>query len=161
MTDILWNFTYHTLLTVGIMELTSDFWIQYHSHDDIVGPTSTANTHLLCPSESLETFANHHKLLPYCKYINLNHSDTFIHGPFNFVIINQRKSRDRITQTEWDILRSHSDMFHSPIPRFDVPTYSVHVNRSAHTTFHCSAIVNSLISSAKHNLHTPGIFLYP
>jgi hypothetical protein len=52
-------------------------------------------------------------------------------------------------------------MFHSPIPRFDVPMYSVNVDHGALTAFHCSAIANSLILLAKHNLHTPGICLYP
>ena len=39
--------------------------------------------------------------------------DTFIHGPFNFATINKRKSRDRISQTKWDILKSHCHLYHN------------------------------------------------
>ena len=96
-----------------------------------------------------------HKLLPFWKFINLTHSDTFIHGPFDFSTINNRKSRDRICQSDWDILKSHCDLFHNPLPRFDVPTYSVHVDAGAHTTFYSAALSGDLFSSAQRTLHTP------
>jgi hypothetical protein len=131
------------------------FWLQYHSQDDIMVNSTLANTHLICPSDSSETYASRHKLLPFRKYINLTHSDTFIHGPFDFSTINNRKKRDRIWQSDWDILKSHCDLFHNPLPRFDVPTYSVHVDASAHTTFYSTALSGDLFSSAQCTLHTP------
>ncbi len=33
-----------------------------------------------------------------------------------------------IPQGAWDILKSNTPMFHNPIPHFDVPTYSIHVD---------------------------------
>ena len=131
------------------------FWLQYHSQDDIMANSTSANTHLIRPSDTSETYASRHKLLPFRKYINLTHSDTFIHGPFNFSTINNRKSRDRICQSDWDILKSHCDLFHNPLPRFDVPTYSVHVNAGTHTTFYSAALSDDLFSSAQRTLHTP------
>ena len=131
------------------------FWLQYHSRDDILANSTSANTHLLCPTDSSETYADRHKLLPLHKYINLTHTDTFIHGPFNFAVINKRKSRDRISQIEWDIFKSHCNLYHNPIPRFVVPTYSVHVDAGAHTSFYSAVLASVLSSSAQREHHTP------
>jgi len=61
--------------------------------------STLANTHLLRPTDTSETYTTHHKLLPFRKYLILTHSDTFIHGPFDFALINNLRSRDRICQT--------------------------------------------------------------
>ena len=135
--------------------INQHFWLQYHSWDDILAISTSANTHLLCPTDSSETYADRHKLLPLCKYINLTHTDTFIHGPFEFTIINKRKSRDRVSQLEWDILKSHCTLHHNPLPRFDVPTYSVHVDAGAYTSFYCAVLASALSSSAQREHHTP------
>ncbi len=98
------------------------FWLQYHSQEDIIGPTSSAYTRYIWPLETSEAYAHQHQLLPYRKFLNLTHLDTYILGPFNFATIHGRKSCNRIPQSTWAILKSHSDMFHNPIPWFDVPT---------------------------------------
>ena len=69
--------------------INQSFWLQYHSRDDILANFTSANTHLLRPTDSSETYADRHKLLPLRKYVNLTHMDTFIHGPFDFAIINK------------------------------------------------------------------------
>jgi len=132
-----------------------DIRLQYHSRDDILANSTSANTHLLCPTDSSEAYAARHKLLPLRTYINLTHTDTFIHGPFDFATINKRKSRDRIGQLEWDILKSHCDLYHNPLPRFDIPTYSVHVDAGAHTSFYCAAFASALSLSVQRGHHTP------
>ncbi len=110
------------------------FWLQYHSQDTILANSTSANTHLLWPTVTSDIFATHHKLLPLQKYFNITHLDTFIHNPFKFASINNRKSRDRICQTKWDFLKSHCHLFYNTILRFDVLTYSVHVNAGTHTS---------------------------
>ena len=131
------------------------FWLQYYSQDDIMANSTSANTHLIRPSDSSETYASRHKLLHFRKYINLTHSDTFIHGPFDFSTINNRKSWDIICQSDWDILKFHCDLYHNSLPRFDVSTYSVHIDAGAHTTFYSAALSGDLFSSAQCTLHTP------
>jgi hypothetical protein len=69
--------------------INQHFWLQYHSWDDILAISTSANTHSLRPTDSSETYANRRKLLPLRKYINLTHTDTFIHGPFEFATINK------------------------------------------------------------------------
>ncbi len=111
------------------------FWFQYHTISNLQSPLSLTDTHLVCPSESSDNYAAWHKLLPFSKWLNLTHKDTFIHGPFNFTIINGHKTWDRTSQPDWDILKAHCDMFHNPLPHFDVPSYSTHVDRRAHVSF--------------------------
>ena len=62
------------------------------------------------------------------------HEDTFIHGPFNFATVHNRKTRDRIKQADWQVLASHSHMFQNSVPSFDVPTYSIHVDNGVHAS---------------------------
>jgi hypothetical protein len=112
------------------------FWLQYHSKDNLSGLCLSSNTHLIRPSDTSEAYARHHKLLPFHRFLNLTHTDTYIHGPFNFATVNGRKSRDRLSQQDWDILRSQTNMFHTPLPPSAVPSYSVHIDYCTHTTVH-------------------------
>jgi hypothetical protein len=120
----------------------------YHTIGDLQSPLSTTETHLIQPSDSSEDYATRNKLLPFRKWVNPTHHDTFIHGPFDFATVNGRKTWDRISQPDWDVLKTHCNMFHNPLPRFDVPSYSIHVDRGAHVTFHSDAIACQLIISA-------------
>jgi Fe-S cluster assembly iron-binding protein IscA len=52
-------------------------------------------------------------------------------------------------------------MFHNPLPRFDVPSYSVHVDRGAHVTFHSDAIARQLIILAPNANDTQGALKSP
>jgi hypothetical protein len=85
------------------------------------------------------------KLLPFRKWLNICHLDTYIHGPFDFASICGRKTRDCIAQTDWDVLHLKKSMFQNPVPHFDVPTYSVHCDRGAHVVFHNDATCSTLL----------------
>ncbi len=112
------------------------YWIQYHGQNDIKCPTLSLETHLIRPSDTSVDYALRHKLLPFRKWLHITHSDTFIHGPFEFATVRGRKTRDRISQDDWNVLLRHTSMFQNPIPSFDVPTYSIHVDRGAHVSYH-------------------------
>jgi hypothetical protein len=49
--------------------------------------------------------------------------------------VHNRKTRDRISQEDWQVLANHSHMFQNSIPSFDVPTYSIHVNNGIYFSF--------------------------
>jgi len=68
------------------------FWLQYHTLGELQSPLSTTDTYLIRPSDSSEDYATRHKLLPFRKWVNLTHHDTFIHGPFDFATVNGRKT---------------------------------------------------------------------
>jgi hypothetical protein len=86
------------------------FWLQYHNSGDIATPTPYAATHLIQPSNTSEAHAKRHGLVPFQRWINLTHSDTFIHGPFDFAIVEARKTRDRISQIDWDVLSKNQPL---------------------------------------------------
>ena len=58
-----------------------------------------------------------------------------MHGPFDFAMVNNPKTRDWISQQDWQVLASFSHLFQNPIPSFDVPTYLVHVDNGVHVVF--------------------------
>jgi hypothetical protein len=132
------------------------FWLQYHTISKLQSPLSSTDTHLICPSDSSDDYTTCHKLLPFQKWINLTHQDTFIHGPFDFASINGRKTWDRISQSDWDILKTHCNMFHNPLPCIDIPSYSIHVDCGAHISFHDAAIANQLLILGTLCVATPG-----
>ena len=103
---------------------------------------------MIRPSDSSAFYATRHKLVPFCKWLNISHLDTFIHGLFEFPSIQGRKSRDRIAQEDWDQLKQHSPMFGNPIPTFGVPSYSVHVDRGTHEAFLLKASCDDLMSAS-------------
>jgi hypothetical protein len=132
------------------------YWHQYHTLSKLQSPLSSTDTHLIHLSNTLVDYAHCHKLCPFQKWLNSTHLDTFIHGPFEFASVNGRKMRDPVSQANWDILKSHLNMFHNPLPWFDVPSYSIHVDRSAHVSFQDAAISRQLVLSTSHVGSTPG-----
>jgi hypothetical protein len=90
---------------------------------------------LVRPSPSSSGYAIRHHLVPAQKYIHLLHEDKFIHELFDFATVNNRKTRDHISKKDWQVLASFSHLFQNPLPSFDVPTYSVHVDNGIHAVF--------------------------
>jgi hypothetical protein len=140
-----------------INAINQHYWLQYHTFSKLQSPLSSTETHLIKPSDTSVDYALRHKLRPFCKWLNLTHLDTFIHGPFEFAAIHGRKTLDRISQVGWDVLKSHLDMFHNPIPPFNVPSYSIHVDHCAHIHFHDAAISRQLILAASLDPTSPGM----
>ena len=109
------------------------YWLHYHTHGEKeASPSTLENAHLIRPSDTSNDYARRHHLVPYRRLINLTHHDTFIHGPFNFASVKGRKTRDRVSQSDWDSLALRSSMFHNAVPSTDLPTYSIHVDHCFH-----------------------------
>jgi hypothetical protein len=110
------------------------------------------DAHLITPSDASTDCAAHNHLVTVRCWVNLTHSNTYIHGSFDFAVVRGRKTRDRIGQDSWDALASKTLMFTNRIPRFDLPTYSIHVDRGVHTIF--PGMIMALQSNiALHQLH--------
>ncbi len=124
------------------------YWLQYHSFGDIATPTSSTKTHLIWPSDTSKAHAARHRLVPFCHWINLLHSGTLIHGPFEFATVNGCKSRDRVSQADWDVLAKFSTCFQNPLPQFDLPSYSIHIDCGIHSAFCDRANANALCAAA-------------
>ncbi len=107
------------------------YWLQYR---DCNSPMfGTMDAHLITPSDTSADCASRHHLVTVQSWVNLTHGNTYLHGPFNFAVVRGRKTRDCIGQDFWDMLASKTSMFTNRVPRFDLPTYSIHVDRGVHT----------------------------
>ncbi len=122
------------------------YWLQLHSTRDLASPCLTTDTHLVQPMDTSDSYVARHKLMPFRKWLNICHLDTYIHGPFKFASVCGRKTRDRVAQPDWDVLHWNKSMFNNPVPRFDVPTYLDHCNRGTHVAFHDDATCTILIA---------------
>ena len=67
------------------------FWLEYHPIIDMANPFRNRTTHLIRPSDQSQAYAAKERLRPFRQWARLNHSDTYISGPFDFAVINGRK----------------------------------------------------------------------
>ncbi len=109
------------------------YWLQYHCLGDYATPTSSTQTHLIHPSDTFKTHATKQKLIPFWRWWNLTCFNTYIHGLFNFAIVNGCKTRTHISQANWDVLSHHKLQFMNLVPLFDLPSYSIHADQGVHT----------------------------
>jgi hypothetical protein len=99
-------------------------------------PTSSTTMHLIRPSDISTAVAARILLVPFRRWLNLTHSDTFLYGPFNFATVNGWKTRNHVLQVDWDLLSCHKSQLLDPLPRFDLPLYSIHINLCVHVMIH-------------------------
>jgi hypothetical protein len=133
--------------------INQHFWLQYHAASNIATPTPYAATHLIRPSDTSEAHAKHHGLVSFRRWINLTHSNTFIHGPFKFAVVQARKTRNCISQADWDILSKNQPLYVNPPPCFNLPSYSIHVNQNFHVTHLNTSCTQLLMAAAADNTH--------
>jgi hypothetical protein len=82
------------------------YWLQYHSIGAITTPTSSTTSHLTWPSNMSEALATKQKLVPFCSWLNLTHSDTFLHVTFDFATVNGHNTHDCIVENDWERIAS-------------------------------------------------------
>jgi hypothetical protein len=100
------------------------------------------DTHLITPLDKSEKRALHQHLVPVHCWVNVTRRVTFIHGPFDFATVRGRKTQDRVDQYAWNALSSKLSMFVNKVPRFDLPTYSIHLDRGINLIFTGMAAVS-------------------
>jgi hypothetical protein len=133
------------------------YWLQYNSINNISTPSPSTATHLIRLSDTSEPHASRLWLVLFRRWINLTHSDTLLHGLFEFATVHGRKTRDCISQSDWDILSCYHMAFNNPIPQFDLPSYSIHVDQGTHIAI-CDTLNNDALCAA---LDTDNEWLYP
>ena len=89
----------------------------------------------------------------------VRHSDTYIHGPFNFATAHGRQTRNRISTTDWDKISSHSSMFSNPLPSSDLPSYSIHVDHGVLISY-CNISSIQLLLSASADDNANPVYLW-
>ncbi len=126
------------------------YWLQYC---DCNSPMfGTMDAHLITPSDTSADPASRHHLVTVQNWVNLTHSNTYLHGPFDFAVVRGCKTHECIGQDSWDLLASKTMMFTNRVPRFDLPTYSIHVDHGVQTILP-GMLMASQSDNALHPLH--------
>jgi hypothetical protein len=87
--------------------INQQYWLQLYSISDMAFPHLTTKTHLVGLTDTSDRHTTHHKLMPFRKWLNICHMDTYIYGPFDFASLCGRKIWDCVAQTDWDVLHCH------------------------------------------------------
>ena len=86
------------------------------------------------PTTRSEAYAKSEGFTPFSQWVRLTNADTFIVGPFDFAIVNGRKTKDRISVKHWKTLSKYKHIFTNEIPCLKLPDYSIHCGQF-HTSF--------------------------
>ncbi len=146
------NITMQSTNTIGF-----SIMVQRTSHIQPFPLIHTLFVHLIRPTTMLDATT----FCLFWKWLIIIHLDTYIHNPFKFASVCGRKMGDRISQKDWNILQQHVSMFQNSMPKFDVPTFLIHVDRGAHVTYHNQAhndilfLEASQTSNSSHDRHYP------
>jgi hypothetical protein len=92
------------------------YWLEYHSNPN--QKTLVSQYHLIPPTSVSLDIAQTGNLVPFCEWIYLLQSDHLFHGPFNFAMLNNHKTRDHIATTDWNLLIAAKDRYNCPAPQF-------------------------------------------
>ena len=111
------------------------YWLEYHPILEEPNPHRNRTTHLIRPSKDSPSYAIAEGLRPFRQWVRLTNADTYIAGPFNFAIINNRQSRDRISNDHWTLLNHFTHLFTNSVPDTTLQDYSVHYSQM-HTEHH-------------------------
>lgn len=110
----------------------------------LLNPSDSTKTHLIRPSDTSEQYALSQHLAPLRLWVNLTHESTYIHGPFEFATMRGRRSRDRISPEDWSVLRQRRSLYDNEPPNLDLPTFSIHIDRGIHVSYHSAPICKSI-----------------
>ncbi|KAL3802962.1 hypothetical protein HJC23_011585, partial [Cyclotella cryptica] len=109
------------------------WWLEYHAAST-VARLHQGDYHILRPDSYAPIYAKELNLHPYCQWVNLFHHATYIHGPFEFATINGRKTRDRISTSDWDILSQSSTRYDDAPPDLTRRDFTgIQFSRNYHT----------------------------
>jgi hypothetical protein len=135
-------------------------WLEYHK---ILSPKKLhSQFHIIQPSDISQKLAIKQDSTPYREWVNLKDESIIIHGPFNFAIINNRQTRDRISIRDWEILIQSNHKYHNNPPvlnhnaiqsiYWNEPIQSSHSNPSVENRI--NIFVNNLVYKIDDSLHS-------
>ena len=112
------------------------YWLDYHHGPSTIRSDHAKIYHLIQPTTDSDRYAIANGLIPYRQWVYLHQKEIFIHGPFDFQVMpNGRKSRDRVSSDDWQVLHNCCDMFENTPPPHDLHNYcSVHCSSLFHTS---------------------------
>ena len=105
------------------------YWLEYHPKMEEPNPGRHRSTHLIRPTIQSPNYAVAEGLLPFRQWVRLTNADTYITGPFDWALVNNRKSRDRVSTANWKILGEYTALFSNAVPDISLPSYSIHYSQ--------------------------------
>jgi hypothetical protein len=127
------------------------YWPEYHELQGRFAVNSTY--HLVKPSPNNSQYLRQKNLTPFSQWIHLS-EETFIHGPFDFAVINGRKTRDRISRIDWEpVLHQQQSKYQNKAPRLNLSSYaySYHINTQYHTVHRDDSVSTRMNAVAMYN----------
>ena len=116
------------------------FWREFHTN--LGGSRLYESYHLIKPSSNSDTYCKDKLLHPFQQWIHLNHPDVFIHGPFDFATIIGKKTADRLTQHDLEILSKAKDKYDNASPVLMMFQTSFHINTALHSEHDSQHVTN-------------------
>ena len=118
------------------------FWREYHNRLGVYQLHEKFN--LIQPSIDEKSYCRKKSLVPYSRWTNLNTSDILLHGPFDFTVVNGRKSKDRISQRDFEALEKKKDTYDNEPPSILIGVSSFHIDTPMHS-MHTSTSISQRI----------------
>ena len=116
--------------------INQHYKMECHTEASLYQVDHTASYYLVKPTSESKRYAQSKGLCPHRQWFYAHHNDTFIHGPFNFRINqNRRQSRDRVEHKYWFILydMKHTYKNEAPTLSHTLGTVSIHYSTLFHT----------------------------
>ena len=125
------------------------YWLEYHER--INTKTIGVDYHIIQPSELLTEQALNKGLVTYREWFDFSNISNILHGPFNFASRNNKKTRDRISTLDWNLLQSQHTSYDNSPPVLSSSTATIlHLNEPIFYSGqheHVSNRVNLFLSS--------------
>ena len=108
------------------------YWKEYHQR---LGTYQLHEQfHLVKPDRNEHTFCKAKNLVPYAEWIYLNNTKTIICGPFEFATIDERKTKDRISEKQINAIIKAKDKYDNDPPVLCSRAMSIHLDTSYYST---------------------------
>jgi len=111
------------------------YWLEYHPTSEAPNPHCKRSTHLLCPTKQSPAYAVAEGLMSFRQWVRLTNADTYIFGPFDFAIANNKKSPDHVPEPIWTALGKFSHLFTNKVTNTDLPEYTIIQYSQSHTVY--------------------------
>ena len=102
------------------MRKNQRYWLEYHPTLQNNNPVHRSTAHLLRPSAASPAYAIGEGLWLFRQWVRLTNGDTYIHGPFNFAVVNGRQTCDRIDLEHWEKLHLRAPFHSNEAPSLDL-----------------------------------------
>ena len=124
------------------------YWLEYHHQDEPVRMDHRTSYHLVKPSAESELYARRQGLYPYRQWCYVNHSDVYIHGPFDFALNARGATHDRVSTSDWEALIGAQHMYDNEPPAMSPERrVSVHCTWLVHEEVHEPAVEKRVLAA--------------